>query len=313
MSANRSRGKELLTILKATFKECGKDDVGYMAAALTYYVFFAVFPLMLLAVTLAGLFLDPADARDIIFNNIAQIAPGSLELLQSVLDEALKNRQNAGWVALLGLVTLAYSASGAFDALDKAVNRAWSSERMPNFFVSKLTSFAMMLAVGALLILSVVISAALTTTREVAKNAVGRFAPEIPGEATFWSVVNIAASLAIIFLAFVLLYRLVPRREVRYKDVWLGALLAAVAWTIAKEVFAIFLGSSFANYSAIYGTLGAVIALLTWIYISSLIVLVGAEFTAETALVRISREREKINSQNSNEESKRKSPWLSAE
>lgn len=308
--AKRLGRKELLTITRATIREFDKDDVGNMAAALTYFVFFSVFPLLLLAVTLAGLFLDPDDARAFIFNNVARVTPGSLDLLQSVLNEALKNRENAGWLALIGFATLAYSASGAFDALDKAINRAWSTEKKPGFLASKLTSFGMMLAVGALLILSVIVSAILTTTREVTTNAVGKIALEIPGQAIFWWLVNIAASLAIIFLGFVLLYRLVPRCEVLFRDIWPGALIAAVAWTLAKEGFAFFLGSSFANYSAVYGTLGTVIALLTWIYISSVIVLVGAEFAAETA--RVHDLREKITPGESDEVNKKKSPWLQA-
>jgi membrane protein len=300
-------GKEFLTVTKATAREFGKDDVGYMAAALTYYVFFSVFPLLLLAVTLAGLFLNDDDARVFILNNVAQVVPGSVDLLQSVLVEALKNRESAGWLALVGFATLTFSASGAFDALDKAINRAWSSEKMPNFFVGKLTSFVMMLVIAALLILSVLVSTTLAATRRITSDALGRVVTEVPGETVFWWIINVSASLAIIFLGFVLLYRFVPRCKVDFRDIWPAALITAIAWTIAKEGFAIFLGTSFANYSAVYGTLGTVIALLTWIYISSIIVLVGAEFSAETARVRDLREKVV---QHMEGRDRKKSPWL---
>ncbi|HKP53256.1 MAG TPA: YihY/virulence factor BrkB family protein [Chloroflexia bacterium] len=300
-------GKEFLAVTKATAREFGKDDVGYMAAALTYYVFFSVFPMLLLAVTLAGLFLNELDARIFIFSNVAQVVPGSVELLQATLEEALKSRESAGWLALIGFATLIFSASGAFDALDKAINRAWSSEKMPNFLVGKLTSFAMMLVIAALLVLSVIISTTLAATRRITSDALGRIVKEVPGETIFWWVVSVIASLAIIFLGFALLYRFVPRCKVSFRDIWPAALIAAVAWTIAKEGFALFLGSSFANYSAVYGTLGTVIALLTWIYISSIIVLVGAEFSAETARVRDLREKV---GKHMTEGGKKKSPWL---
>ncbi len=300
-------GKEFLAVTKATAREFGKDDVGYMAAALTYYVFFSVFPLLLLAVTLAGLFLNDDDARVFILNNVAQVVPGSVDLLQSVLVEALKNRDSAGWLALVGFATLIFSASGAFDALDKAINRAWSSEKMPNFFVGKLTSFAMMLVIAALLILSVLVSTTLAATRRITSDALGRVVTEVPGETIFWWIINVSASLAIIFLGFVLLYRFVPRCKVNFRDIWPAALITAIAWTIAKEGFAIFLGTSFANYSAVYGTLGTVIALLTWIYISSIIVLVGAEFSAETARVRDLREKVVKHMEGRD---RKKSPWL---
>ena len=300
-------GKEFLTVTKATFKEFGKDDVAYSAAALTYYAFFSVFPMLLLAVTLTGIFLNAEDAQSFIFNNVAQVVPGSVDLLQTALVEALKNRDNAGWLALIGFATLIFSASGAFDALDKAINRAWSSEKIPNFLMGKLTSFAMMLTIAALLFLSVIVSATLTATRRITSDAVGNVVGQIPGEAIFWWAVNVSASLAIIFLGFVLLYRFVPRCSVSYRDVWLAALIAAIAWTIAKEGFALFVGSSFANYSAVYGTLGTVIALLTWIYISSIIILVGAEFSSETARVRDLRQKV---AQSKDPNHTKKSPWL---
>jgi membrane protein len=302
--------KEFLLVTKATAKEFGKDDVGYMAAALTYYAFFSVFPMLLLAVTLTGVFIQNAEeARSFILNNVAHVAPSSLELLQSALTEALKNRDSAGWFALVSLATLAFSASGAFDALDKAINRAWSSEKMPSFLAGKLTSFVMMLVIAALLILSVVLSATLAATQRVTTSAVGDLVGSVPGQAIFWWILNVAASLAIVFLGFALLYRFVPRCDVSFRDVWPAALITAIAWTIAKEGFAFFLGSSFANYSAVYGTLGTVIALLTWIYISSVIVLVGAEFSAEIARVRDLRE--KVGGQgHAKEADKKKSPWL---
>ena len=297
-------GKEFFVITRATVREFGKDDVGYMAAALTYYAFFSVFPLLLLAVTLSGLFLNPEDAQLFIFNNVARVAPGSISLFESVLNEALKSRNNAGWLALVGLATLAFSASGAFDALDKAINRAWSSEKTPNFLAGKLSSFVMMLVVGALLVLTVLVSAILTATRQAASYAVGH----MPGESIFWQVINTSASLAIVFLGFTLLYRFVPRCDVDFRDVWLASIMTAIAWTVAKEGFAFFVGTSFANYNAVYGTLGTVIALLTWIYISSIIVLMGAEFCSETARVRDLRE--KASGQSQPESEKKRSPWL---
>jgi membrane protein len=90
----------------------------------------------------------------------------------------------------------------------------------------------------------------------------------------------------VVFLGLLLLYRFIPRADVGFHDVWRAALAAAFIWSLAKEGFALYLGSTFANYSAVYGTVGAIIAILTWIYVSVIIVLTGAEFAAETARVR---------------------------
>jgi membrane protein len=202
--------------------------------------------------------------------------------LQEALNDAITNRENAGWLALIGLVTLVFSASSAFSTLDKAVNRAWNSEKVPSFIVEKLVSFAMMAATSLLLLLSVLASTFMTAARAATTAAFG----EVPGSAIFWWLVNVALSLALIFGIFILIYRFLPRFEVILKDVWLGALLAAIAWVILKELFALYLGSSLVNYSATYGNIGTVIILLTWIYLSALIILTGAEFTAETYKVR---------------------------
>lgn len=217
-------GKEYVAVAKATFNEFNRDDVPYMAAALTYYVFFSIFPLVLFAVTIIGLLIDPQFARDFIFGNIAQAAPGAIELVTSTLEEALKNRDSSGWIAIVSLGTLIFSASGAFDALDKAVNRAWGSEQVPNILVAKLTSFVMMVVVALLLILSVIVSTVLRRTQRFTTSFIG----DLPFDSFFWQIVNIAASLAVIFLGFALLYRFVPRCPVSFRDIWPAALLAAV-------------------------------------------------------------------------------------
>src|SRR5207302_2376573 len=124
----------------------------------------------------------------------------------------------------------------------------------------------------------------------------------------FWQIVTIGASLGLVFLVFLILYRFVPRREVSLRDVWLGALLAAAGWELVKELFALYLGSSLANYSAVYGTMGTVIALLTWIYISAVIILVGAEFTSEVHRVRTLRAQVTADAQ----PERKGSPWFSS-
>jgi membrane protein len=275
-------GREFVTVVKATVREFGKDDVGNMAAALTYYVFFSLFPLIILVVSLARFFLNPEVITELIYNNITQALPGFRDFIQQAVEAAFEERATAGLLALVGFVTLVFSASGAFSALDKAINRAWNSEKIPGFFAARFTSFVMMLVLFGMMIISFIVTTVLTTGRKITERTLG----EVPGVDIFWQLTSFAATVAGIFLIFVLMYRFLPRTDVALRDVWLGALMAALIWSMVKEIFAYYLGSNFANYDAIYGTLGTVVALLTWIYISSLIILGGAEFTAETARVR---------------------------
>ncbi|HYO48626.1 MAG TPA: YihY/virulence factor BrkB family protein [Chloroflexia bacterium] len=298
-------GKEFVAIGKATIAEFNKDDVAYMAAALTYYSFFSLFPLLILAITLAGSIMDPGEATVFILSNVERVLPGMGESLADILENIFENRANAGILALVGLAALTFSASGAFDALDKAINRAWNSEKVPTFLVGKLTSFAMMAVAASMLIVSFVVTTALAATRTITTTLAG----ELYGEQIFWQIVNFAASIGLVFLVFALMYRFLPRCEARFRDVWLGALLAAIAWSLVKEGFAYYLGSSFANYGAVYGPLATVIALMTWIYISSVIILAGTEFASETA--RFHRLQQTLAGEKSQEsERRRTSPWL---
>lgn len=301
--------KELFVVAQNTLKEFSKDDVALLAAGLTYYAFFSLFPLLLLLVTLASRVYQEGEVQTFIFSNVAKVTPGSqdqdlLDLISGIVTGAYKSRDNAGIFFIVGIATLVFSASNAFETLDKAINRAWNTEKVPSFLIGKLTAFAMTLGVFVLLALSFVISTLIISTRALTKSLVGT----VPGSDIFWSVVDFGASLALVFLIFMFLYRYLPRTDVKFRDVWLGALLASVAWVIVKLAFAAYLGSSFANYNAVYGTMGTVIALLTWIYISSVIILFGAEFASETHRVRATRV--KLALQATHSES-RKSPWFS--
>jgi membrane protein len=294
---------EFWQVLKATYNEFNKSDVPYRAASLTYYVFFSLFPLLLLGIIVLGLFLDPQAAREFVFVQVAQLAPGAVEWLETLLGGVLEQREGVGWIAIVGLVTLAFSASGAFDALDKSINHAWGTEGVPNILVAKLTSFIMMAVLAALLLFSFLVSAFLQTIQGLSR----RYFGDLPFDALVFQLVNVAASLAVTALIFLLIFKFVPRRHVKLVDVRPAALITAMIWTLAKEIFALYLGSSFSNFSAVYGTLGVVIALLLWIYVSSVIVLAGAEFSAETARYREARRRAE---QQGAKSDLRSSPWL---
>src|SRR6476659_4425755 len=154
--------KELLEVSKNTLREFGKDDISLLAAGLTYYAFLSLFPLLLLGISLAGLFLSPEDAAKLIFQGVAEVIPWATDFLYAAIGEAASSRSNAGLAALISIGVLAFAASGAFGTLDRAINRAWGTEKMPGFVIRKLVSFVMMLGAAALLIVSLVVSTALT-------------------------------------------------------------------------------------------------------------------------------------------------------
>ncbi|MEA2574005.1 MAG: rane protein [Chloroflexia bacterium] len=295
--------REFVTVVKATAREFAKDDVGYLAAAVTYYAFFSLFPAILLGVTIAGQFVKTEDAYIFIVDRVGRFAPNLSEFLTKTLEEVILKRNFAGWSALLSSIILFFTATGAFEAMDKAINRAWKSEKVPSILVTKLTGFLMIVTVSALMLVSLLVSSGLTATRTFTTYLLG----EVPGTDFVWVLISFVASTSVVFLGLLLLYRFIPRCTVSVRDVWRAALLAAFVWSLAKEGFALYLGSTFANYSAVYGTVGAIIAILTWIYVSVNIILTGAEFAAETARVR--EMREKVQHAAEREEPHR-SPWF---
>lgn len=297
--------REFVTVAKATAREFVKDDVGYLAAAVTYYAFFSLFPAILLAVTIAAQFVDSGDAYLFISEQVSRVAPSLSKFLTDTFSEVVKEREYFGWSALFSSLILLFTASGAFDAVDKAINRAWKTEKMPSILAAKLTSFMMIITVSALMLVSLLVSAALTLTRGFTTYLLG----EVPGEQFVWAIISFAGSTSVVFLGLLLLYRFIPRCDVEIRDVWRAALLASIVWSLAKEGFALYLGSTFVNYSAVYGTVGAMIAILTWIYVSAIIILTGAEFGAETAHVRDLRE--KVRQATLAGEEPPRSPWFS--
>ncbi|HET9493541.1 MAG TPA: YihY/virulence factor BrkB family protein [Chloroflexia bacterium] len=280
-------GREFVAVVRATIREYRRNDIGNMAAALTYYSFFSLFPLLIVSITVAAIILgSQGEAADLVLSNLSRLLPGSRDLISEAINAAFRNRETAGLLAVASVLLLLFSASNAFIALDKAVNRAWDTEKVPSFLIARLISFAMILAAAGIMLVSFAVTLTLATSRALTTQIFG----EVPGIDVFWQIANLAASVGLMSLMFLLIYRWLPRTHVLVADVWRAALLAAVIWTAVKEGFAYYLGSNFATLDAVYGTLSAVVVLLIWMYISSIIILAGAEFSAETAHVRRLRE-----------------------
>ena len=272
----------LIDVAKRTLKEMGADDVGVLAAALTYYAIFSLVPLIILMVTIASFVLDPEKAQETVLRQVSGFAPGeTAKVVADIVKGALENRSNAGATILatvIGVGGLLLSSSGVFGTLDKALNRAWGCEYKESFLKDKLVSFAMVLGVAVVLGASLVLSAVLTFVQTSSKGAEG-----IVGNLGWlWQIVGILVSILLSTGILLIIFRVLPRCEVRVREVWFGALLTAIGWEVLKIAFAFYLGN-FANSASVYGTFGALFSLITWIYLTGFIMLIGAEFTSEYA------------------------------
>ncbi|HET8625763.1 MAG TPA: YihY/virulence factor BrkB family protein [Gemmatimonadales bacterium] len=265
-------------VLKRSVREFLDDDCMMRAAALSYYTVFSLPPLLILILMLAGTLLDPADIRGGIERQIDSLmGPAGGEQVRAMLTHA--ERPGGGLLpTLVGIGAILFGATGAFVQLQGALNRAWEVEPDPtqggikNFVLKRVMSFGMILTIAFLLLVSLMVSAALTAFG-------GALESYLPAgvSASVLQVVNQALSLGVIALLFAMMFKVVPDATIAWRDVWVGAGLTAVLFTAGKFLIGLYIGKS--NPGEAYGAAGSLALLLLWIYYSSLILLFGAEFT----------------------------------
>ena len=252
------------------------DNVPRLGASLAYYTLFAIAPVLLVAIAIAGLAFGAEAVRGEIVGQIDQlVGREGAQAVQSLLEGASQRR--AGHLAtILGSVTLMLAATGAFLELQTALNTIWRVKPNPNnvtfraFVMDRVRSFGLVVAIGFLLLVSLAVSAALA--------ALGTWLDRVsPGMPLVWNAVNVIVSLAVITALFTLLYLFLPDVKLRCRDVVVGAFVTAVLFTIGKQLIGLYLGRS--TTASTYGAAGSVIVLLLWVYYSSQVVLLGAEFT----------------------------------
>jgi membrane protein len=269
------KGKQIVTVLKETASSWKEDNVARLAAALAFYTLLSIAPLLVLAVSIAGLVLDEEAARGQIAGELSRIVgPQGGAAIQTIIENA-RAPGSSIMSALLGLGALLFGASGVFGELQSALNTIWEVKPKPGrgvlgFIKQRFFSFGMVLAVAFLLLVSLVLSTALA--------AVGTYlSSSLPGGAVVWELLNAAFSLATVTVLFALIFKVVPDVEIQWRDVWVGAVVTAVLFTLGKTLLGLYLGRTTA--ASPHGAAGSVVLLVIWVYYSAQIVFLGAEFT----------------------------------
>ena len=249
-----------------------------LGAAFSYYATFAIFPLVLLTVTLVGYVIgDDAHARDRILAEVGTADASVRSVIAQTLTTMQRSHGARGASAVIGLVSLLFSASGAFVELDFSLNKIWRVKprcgkgilgKVSVFVHERLSGFACVAGIGLFMIASLVTSSALGA---LAKNVDYTLTPALLQAA------ELAVSIVLLSLVFAAAFHFVPRSRPPFRDVIAGAVLTTVLLTVLKAVFALYL-SHLTSYSA-YGIVGGVLALATWIYLSSQIIFFGATLT----------------------------------
>jgi membrane protein len=262
-------------LLKLTFEEWTNDNAFELSAALAFYTIFSIAPVLLIAVGVASFFFSPGTATDQIVGEMDKmIGPQGANAVRQVI-ESSRGLGTGFWAVTVGIVTLITGATAVFGELQSALNQIWDVKAKPDrgvvmsFIVDRLRSFSIAICVGFLLLVSLVISALISWVQ----NYMNSWLP-MPWT---WQMANVLASLLVIGLLFAAIYKFLPDVEISWKDVWIGAAVTALLFTAGKYAIGVYLGRT-ATASA-FGAAGSLVVLLFWVYYSSLISFLGAEFT----------------------------------
>lgn len=269
-----------LALLRRTAKKSAEDGVTDLASSIAFYAFFGTFPLILAVIAIAGSVLESAEAQEAVYKLVEEAMPGSAELVQKNVSAVVRARSSFGIAAVIGLL---WSASAGFGAICRAINKAIGASPRHSVFKAKARYFLMAIATSVLLVASVTLTSVV----------------EIVAPDTIWSEwLGLAAdtvtrlkmwgtSLLLVFVVFLLLYRFAPTVETRWKDIWPGAVLAALITEVSKVGFVLYV-NHVAHLEAVFGSLSSIMVLLLWLYVAAIALVVGAEYN----VVRLEMRRE---------------------
>jgi membrane protein len=277
-----SESWSLFRLFKDSVNSFIEDDCPTMAAALSYYTVFSLPPLLVLLLSILGAVLDPRDIQGNIEAQMqAAMGPAGADQIRAILANA--DRPGGGTVAaVISVVALLLGATGVFGQLQAALNKAWDVAPDPEkggiktMLLKRVFGVGMVVGLAFILLVSLVVSAVLSAFGD----QIGRLLPE-GLSATFLEALNFAGSLAVITLLFGAIFKVLPDAKIAWSDVRIGALVTALLFVAGKFALGLYLGRS--NPGEAFGAAGALALMLVWIYYSSMIVLLGAEFTQSWA------------------------------
>ncbi|HAM1617735.1 TPA: YihY/virulence factor BrkB family protein [Listeria monocytogenes] len=276
----------IVQVGQAVSARVGRNDVSGNAAQLAYYMLFSIFPMLLIAATLlAYLHID----KDSVFNMIKEFAP---DQIMDFLEENLNNllTQKNGRLLSIGIIATLWSASNGMNAVMKSLNKAYGVTNKRNYVVQRLLSMfftlAMLATVGATLLL-------LVFGQQIGMFLINHlnFSEDF---LSFWNNLRWTVTLIVIFVVFTFLYWVAPNRRSTLISVLPGALFSTIGWTVASVGFAYYV-NNFGNYSATYGSIGVIIILMLWFYLTGIILMIGGELNATLAIRKKKKELGEIN------------------
>jgi membrane protein len=276
MNVNQIGKKNWWQLLKTTTSEFFADDAIKLSASLSYYTVFSLPPLLIIIISLCGIFFGAEAVRGEVFGQINKLVGNDAA---SQIQETLKNVEFSGknvFAAIIGAIVLLMGASGVFSEIQSSINYIWGLKAKPHrgfmkYLKNRLMSFSMVGSVGFLLLVSLIIN----TMMDVLSKRLMNFFPQVT--VYLFYLLNIALVFIIITFLFSLIFKTLPDGKVSWKDSFIGSAITAIFFLIGKFLIGAYLGNS--NVASTYGAAGSVIVILVWVYYSAIILYFGAEFT----------------------------------
>lgn len=267
--------KAVLGLFQETFKEWSNDKVPRLAAALSYYTIFSIAPLLIIVIAIAGAVFGEAAAQGAIVGQLqGLIGKASAQVIQNAIENA--SQPKTGTIAsIISIVVLLFGATGLFTELQDALNTIWEVQPKPgramkNMVRQRFTSFALVLGIGFLLLVSLVLSAVLQAI-------VTYFSNVLPGTDIIWQIVNFILGFAITTLLFGLIFKVLPDVKITWNDVLIGAVITALLFSVGRFLLGQYLGNG--SFGSTYGAAGSIVVILVWVNYAAQILFFGAEFT----------------------------------
>ncbi len=268
-------GKTMWWMLGETFAGWNKHEAPRLGAALAFYTILSLAPLVILVISILALVFGQSSAQEQLIVQVRNlVGRQGAEAVEGLIVQA--REPASGWfAAIVGLITLLIGASGVFGELRSALNKIWNvTPRIENGIWSEIRqrffSFGMVLAVGFLLLVSLVVGTVLA--------AVGKFfGGMLPLPEILLATINVVVSLGGTVVLFALLFRYVPETRIAWRKLWVGAAVTGMLFTIGKFLIGLYLGK--AGVGSAYGAAGSLVVMIVWVYYSAMIFLFGAEFT----------------------------------
>jgi len=270
----KKRLRFLWRLTRETFSQWDKDNVSRLSAALAYYTVFSLAPLLIIVIAVAGFFFGTGMARQSLLRQAEKIiGPNGAQYLGDLVQAA--SQHSSGVLAsVIGLGTMIIGATGGFMELQQALNTVWKANPQGSglryFIRHHLFSFAIVLILGLLLLAMQILSALLSGTARYLSHVV-------PPYFHFLANANVLFSVLITFLLLAAIYKVLPDATISWKDVWPGAAVAAILFSIGRYLIGFYLSHS--SFTSVYGAAGSFALILFWIYCSAQILFLGAEFT----------------------------------